>query len=309
MVGAVRRAVGIARPAECGIAFGQQPERRPEARRLHRDPFENLPRLLGMAASQRDARQTERRVGGNRRVGGVRRRLGGARRLRRRDRTVPRLLRAIVVPFLELGVAEPQPRRTELGGELEHASQAGGERGPAATFTLQERSIVDPAPLRRIQLREPHVTAVGLLVEQVGVIGEAEGRDPSRARPDPAARRRVSPAGGRRLTPAVPVSSGRAGSRAAAIARRVQIAPPYAIAATTTAAAALSSQGRREPPRGGRTPPRRGGRASPPRRRPLPSALCTLPCCTSALRPLALGPLPLHDHRCPSITAGDSSRR
>ena len=140
--------------------------------------FEDLTRLLGMAASQRDARQPERRVGGNRRVGGVQRRIGGARRLRRRDGTVPRLLRAIVVPLLEFGVAEPEPRRTELRGELEHASQAGGERGPAATFTLKQRSIVDPAPLRRMQLREPHVAAVGLLIEQVGVIGEAKGRDP-----------------------------------------------------------------------------------------------------------------------------------
>ena len=178
MVRAGRRAVGVARPAEPAIAFGQEPKRRPEARRLHRDPLENLPRRLGAAASQRDARQTERRERGNRRVGRMRRIVGVSHRLRRGDRSGPCFLRPFMVPFLELGVAEPQPGRTELGRDVGHAAQAGGKPGTAATFTLQERSIVGPAPLRWIQIREPRVTPFGLVIEQVGVIRETECRDP-----------------------------------------------------------------------------------------------------------------------------------
>ena len=92
-------------------------------------------------------------------------------------RALPGLARGVVLTRLEQRVAEPEPRRTEVGRLPDHTAEGVHERFAASTLELNQRAVVTPSPLARIELGRPRVAPVRLVEKHVGVICDAQRSD------------------------------------------------------------------------------------------------------------------------------------
>src|SRR5580704_11279851 len=122
----MQRALGVLRAAQRGVAVAKDAKRRPESWRARHGGLEDLSGTVGLSAEQRDPRESERGISGNRSAGQV---YGGSGRglvLRfgRGCGALPRFLGPIVAPGLELRLAEPPPPGPELRRLRDHATHA-----------------------------------------------------------------------------------------------------------------------------------------------------------------------------------------
>ncbi len=99
----------------------------------------------------------------------------------------PCLFGGVVASPFEFGLAEPPPGRTEVGRRGGHLPQSGGQPLRIAPLALRQGAEIGPAPRCAPQRLGYRVAPLGLLVEHVGVVGEAK-RGEGLARPGRRAR-------------------------------------------------------------------------------------------------------------------------